>query len=75
MPPPDRWVRELEPLAVLVENVPDALIAGGRNIAEEIARELDELGFASRYTLLNTVHYGVATGRRRSNKLASLANL
>jgi hypothetical protein len=50
------WVRELEPLAVLVENVPDALIAGGRNIAEEIALDLDELGFDSRYTLLNTVH-------------------
>ncbi len=31
------WVRELDPLAVLVENVPDALNAGGRNIAEEIA--------------------------------------
>ena len=39
------WVRELEPLAVLVENVPDALNAGGRNIAEEIALDLDELGF------------------------------
>ena len=50
------WVRELEPLAVLVENVPDALTAGGRNIAEEIALDLDELGFVSRYTLLNTVH-------------------
>ena len=59
------WVRELEPLAVLVENVPDALTAGGRNIAEEIAVELDELGFTSRYTLLNTVHYGVPQTRER----------
>ena len=31
------WARALMPLAVLVENVPDALNAGGRNIAEEIA--------------------------------------
>ena len=59
------WVRELEPLAVLVENVPDALTAGGRNIAEEIAVDLDELGFISRYTLLNTVHYGVPQTRER----------
>jgi DNA (cytosine-5)-methyltransferase 1 len=59
------WVRELEPLAVLVENVPDALTAGRRNIAEEIAIDLDELGFISRYTLLNTVHYGVPQTRER----------
>jgi len=59
------WVRELEPLAVLVENVPDALNAGGRNIAEEIALDLDELGFVSRYTLLNTAHYGVPQMRER----------
>ena len=37
------WVREPKPLAVLVENVPDALTAGGRNIAEEIAVDLDVL--------------------------------
>jgi DNA (cytosine-5)-methyltransferase 1 len=59
------WVRELEPLAVLVENVPDALTAGARNVAEEIALDLDELGFISRYTLLNTVHYGVPQTRER----------
>jgi DNA (cytosine-5)-methyltransferase 1 len=59
------WVRELAPLAVLVENVPDALTAGGRNIAEEVALDLDELGFVSRYTLLNTVHYGVPQTRER----------
>lgn len=59
------WVRKLEPLAVLVENVPDALTAGGRNIAEEIASDLEELGFTNRYTLLNTVHYGVPQTRER----------
>ena len=53
------WVRELKPLVVLVENIPDALNAGGRNIAEEIAFALEELGFVSSYTLLNAVHYGV----------------
>jgi DNA (cytosine-5)-methyltransferase 1 len=52
-------------VAVLVENIPDALNAGGRNIAEEIALELTELGFISRYTLLNAVHYGVPQTRER----------
>ena len=45
--------------------MPDALSAGGRNIAEEIAVDLDELGFVSRYTLLNTVDYGVPQTRER----------
>lgn len=39
--------------------------AGGRNIAEEIALDLDELGFVTRYTLLNAVHYGVPQTRER----------
>jgi DNA (cytosine-5)-methyltransferase 1 len=59
------WVQELKPLAVLVENVPDALNAGGRNIAEEIALDLEELGFITHYTLLNAVHYGVPQTRER----------
>jgi hypothetical protein len=60
-----RPVRELKPLVVLVENIPDVLNAGGRNIAEEIALDLEELGFVSRYTLLNTVHYGIPQTRQR----------
>jgi DNA (cytosine-5)-methyltransferase 1 len=59
------WVRELKPLVVLVENIPDVLNAGGRNIAEEIAVDLEVLGFVSRYTLLNAVHYGVPQTRER----------
>jgi len=59
------WVRELKPLVVLVENIPDVLNAGGRNIAEEISLDLEELGFISRYTLLNAVHYGVPQTRER----------
>jgi DNA (cytosine-5)-methyltransferase 1 len=59
------WVGELEPVAVIVENVPDALNAGHRNIAEEIAVELEDLGFVTGYTLLNAVHYGVPQMRER----------
>jgi DNA (cytosine-5)-methyltransferase 1 len=59
------WVRKVKPLAVLVENIPDVLNAGGRNIAEEIALELEALGFVSCYTLLNAIHYGVPQTRER----------
>lgn len=59
------WVGELAPVAVLVENVPDALNAGGRNIGEEIADDLRELGYRTCYTLLNAVNYGVPQTRER----------
>jgi DNA (cytosine-5)-methyltransferase 1 len=33
-----RFVRETKPLALLMENVPDILNHGGKNIAETVAR-------------------------------------
>ena len=59
------YVRELHPLAIVMENVPDALNWGGHNIAEEVSEVLDELGFETRYTLLNSAGYGVPQTRER----------
>lgn len=59
------WIAELVPLAVLIENVPDMLNQARRNLAQEIAEELDQLGYVARYTLLNAVHYGVPQIRER----------
>jgi DNA (cytosine-5)-methyltransferase 1 len=59
------YVRELEPLAILMENVPDALNWGGHNIAEEVSEVLDGLGYITRYTLLNSALYGVPQMRER----------
>ncbi len=59
------YVRELRPLALLVENVPDVLNHGGRNISEEICDILDDLGYICRYTLLNAASYGVPQYRER----------
>jgi DNA (cytosine-5)-methyltransferase 1 len=60
-----RFVRELCPLAILMENVPDILSFQGRNIAEEIAVELGRLGYEARYTLVNAAAMGVPQTRER----------
>lgn len=59
------YVEDVQPLAILIENVPDILNFGGRNVPEEICDALDKLGYRSAYTLLNSVYYGVPQIRER----------
>lgn len=60
-----RYVDEFQPLAVLIENVPDVLNHGGQNIAEEICEVLESKGYVCSYTLLNAAFYGVPQMRER----------
>jgi DNA (cytosine-5)-methyltransferase 1 len=60
-----RYVDAFQPLAVLVENVPDVLNHGGQNIAEEICEVLHTKGYICGYTLLNAAFYGVPQMRER----------
>jgi DNA (cytosine-5)-methyltransferase 1 len=60
-----RYVQELQPLALLLENVPDILNYGGRNLASEIATHLQDLGYRVNLGLLNAANYGVPQNRRR----------
>ena len=60
-----RYVEAFQPLAILMENVPDVLNHGGQNIAEEICEVLEEKGYVGRYTLLNAAFYGVPQMRER----------
>ena len=60
-----RFVRELKPLAVVMENVTDILSFDGRNVPEEICETLDDMGYECRYTTLNAVHFGVPQLRER----------
>jgi len=60
------FIKQLKPVAILVENVPDVLNHGGHNIYEEICEVLEDLGYTCRYTLLNSVHYGVPEMRERA---------
>ncbi|MGI4802247.1 MAG: DNA cytosine methyltransferase [Janthinobacterium lividum] len=60
-----RYVDEFQPLAVLMENVPDVLNHGGQNIAEETCEVLSGKGYVCGYTLLNASYYGVPQMRER----------
>lgn len=59
------YVEFFRPLAIIMENVPDIMNFGGKNIAEEIALSLDDMGYESRYTILNSAYYGVPQMRQR----------
>ena len=59
------YVEAFQPLAILMENVPDVLNHGGQNIPEEICGVLKHKGYVCRYTLLNSVFYGVPQMRER----------
>ncbi len=60
-----RYVDTCQPLAVLMENVPDVLNHGGQNIAEETSDVLGDKGYICAYTLLNASFYGVPQMRER----------
>ncbi|HVD99969.1 MAG TPA: DNA cytosine methyltransferase [Cytophagaceae bacterium] len=59
------YVKQLKPLALLMENVPDILNYGGINIADSVCNDLTAQGYKCRYTLLNTVFYGIPQMRER----------
>lgn len=70
-----RFVIDTRPVAVLIENVPDSLAYAGRNIPQEIASALEDLGYSAGYTLLNAVHYGVPQARERMFLIAYASEL
>lgn len=60
-----QYVEAVQPVAILIENVPDILNHGGHNVPEEICQTLEALGYNARYTLLNAAYYGVPQMRER----------
>lgn len=59
------FIRATNPVALLMENVPDILNHGGSNVAELISRSLAAEGYEVGYTLLNAAWYGVPQMRER----------
>ncbi len=60
-----RFVASLKPVAFVMENVREIGKFVGRNVAEEVAATADELGYSTRYCLLNAAWYGVPQLRER----------
>ncbi len=65
-----QYVENLRPLALLMENVPDALNYGGHNVLAEVAEILQAKGYVCRYALLNAAFFGVPQIRIRAFLLA-----
>jgi DNA (cytosine-5)-methyltransferase 1 len=60
-----QYVEAVQPVAIIIENVPDILNHGGHNVPEEICATLETMGYSARYTLLNAAYYGVPQMRER----------
>ena len=60
-----QFVEDTQPLAIIIENVPDILNFGGHNVPEEICETLERLGYRARYTILNAAYFGVPQVRER----------
>ncbi|MHC2842810.1 DNA cytosine methyltransferase [Bradyrhizobium diazoefficiens] len=60
-----KYVEETQPLAIVIENVPDILNFGGHNVPEEICEHLESAGYSTGYTLLNAAYFGVPQIRER----------
>lgn len=60
-----KYVEACQPLAVIMENVPDMLNFAGRNLADEVCQTLESQGYICGYTLLNAANFGVPQMRER----------
>lgn len=60
-----RFIRDMRPLIVVIENVPDVLNQGGECVGETIAEQIEGLGYNVTYSLLNAANYGVPQFRDR----------
>lgn len=69
------YIEAFQPLAVVMENVPDVLNFGGMNVPEEVCDVLESRGYTCRYTLLNASHYGVPQMRERMFLIALAGEL
>ena len=65
-----RFVKDLCPRAVVMENVPESVNYGGKNIPETVCTELEQMGYRTFWTILNSADFGVPQIRERIFVLA-----
>jgi DNA (cytosine-5)-methyltransferase 1 len=67
-----RFVEELRPKCIMLENVPGMLSLGGGRVLRQIETELAKLGYRSSARVLLAAHYGVPQERWRLVLLGAL---
>jgi DNA (cytosine-5)-methyltransferase 1 len=60
-----KYVAYFDPPVFVMENVPGMLNLEGRNVADEVVDNFDEIGFATSYALVNARWFGVPQDRMR----------
>lgn len=60
-----RFVEHFDPPVFMMENVPGMLNLEGRNVADEVVDNFDEIGFVTSYALVNARWFGVPQDRVR----------
>lgn len=70
-----RFVYGLHAKAVVMENVPESVDYGGRNIPQSVCESLEENGYIARWTILNAANYGVPQIRERVFIMAIMKDL
>ena len=66
-------VKQIRPLAVVVENVADLALSRNRHHLDQFKDRLSWMGYAVSEHLLNSAHYGVPQNRRRVFVVAAFA--
>ena len=64
------YIKAFNPLVILMENVPEIFRYNNTCLPQEISNELSKYGYTVRYTLMNSVFYGVPQLRERMFLLA-----
>ena len=59
------YVKELRPIAFVIENVPGLLFQNYKSIFEKIINISKDTGYTISYKILNAAHYGIPQSRRR----------
>lgn len=59
------YVKALQPVVCLMENVPGMTSIGGENIAERVKKDIEKQGYEVTFEPLNAADYGVPQKRKR----------
>lgn len=70
-----RFAIGLNAKAVVMENVPESVDYGGKNIPQIVCEELEQKGYVAKWTILNAANYGVPQVRERVIMIAVRSDL